>query len=592
LGTKQCYTWVVTDTKQDVLDMLRELAELTELEEADPQSFRVRAYESAAQAIAAQATDLGVLTTKELQKIEGIGKSTAAKIRELLETGKVEKLEALRAKHPPAVVALRRIQGLGPKALQKLRSELGVASIDDLRRALASHAVSGLSGFGAKSEEKLAAALARLDAQGQIGRTPISVALPLAERIVERVREVPGVMHAAFCGSLRRFNETVGDVDVVVAASDATAVMDALVSMPMVDHVLGRGDTKTSVVTHRGTQIDLRVVSQSQLGAALLYFTGSKGHNIKLRQRALARGLTLNEYALSELDSGKVVASESEEQIYGALGLPFIPPVLREDAGEIEAAERGELPTPLGPCIGDFHVHTTVSGDGRSSLSEVIAAARARGCRVLAITDHAEGTLSGVSREALLAQRAEIRAAQAELGDALRLLHGIELNIGKNGELDYDADMRASFDFCLASVHDHFELDRAAQTRRVVAAMHDPAVRMIGHLSARMIGARPPIELDLDQVFAAAEATETALEINGALPRLDLSVDALRRARGRDVTFVLTSDAHHARELERVQYAALNAEKAWIRPERVANTWDPERLAAWAWHRAAAIVTT
>jgi DNA polymerase (family 10) len=228
-----------------------------------------------------------------------------------------------------------------------------------------------------------------------------------------------------------------------------------------------------------------------------------------------------------------------------------------------------------------------VSGDGRSSLQEVIAAARARGCRVLAITDHAEGTLSGVSREALLVQRAEIRAAQAELGDSLRLLHGIELNIGPHGELDYDAELRASFDFCLASVHDHFELDRAAQTRRVITAMREPSVRMIGHLSARMIGGRPPIELDLDQVFAAAEATRTALEINGALPRLDLSVEALRRARGRDLTFVLTSDAHHARELDRVQYAALNAEKAWLPPELVVNTWEPERLAVWAERREA-----
>ena len=561
--------------------MLRELAELTELDEASPNSFRVRAYESAAHAIAAQATDLGVLTVKELQRIEGIGKSTAEKIRELLETGKVAKLETLRAKHPPSVVALTRIQGLGPKALQKLRSELGVASIDDLRRALASHAVRDLPGFGAKSEEKLAAALARLDAQGAVDRTPISVALPLAQRIVERMREVPGVTHAAYCGSLRRFCETIGDVDVVVAARDPGPVMDALVGLTVVERVIGRGEAKTSVVTHRGTQIDLRVVAESQLGAALLYFTGSKGHNIKLRVRALARGLTLNEYALSEIEGGRVVASATEAEIYAALGLAFIPPVLREDAGEIEAAETGTLPAPLGPLIGDFHVHTSVSGDGRSTLEEVVAAARERGCRVLAITDHAEGTLSGVGREALLAQRAEIRALQARVPD-LRLLHGVELNIGPNGELDYDAEFRAGFDWCLASIHDHFELDRAAQTRRVVTAMHDPSVRMIGHLSARMIGARPPVELDLDQVFAAAEATGTALEINGGLPRLDMSSDALRRARGRDVTFVLSSDAHHARELARVQYAALNAEKAWVARERVANTWDAERLAAWA----------
>jgi len=561
--------------------MLRELAELTELDEQNPQSFRVRAYETAAQAITAQATDLGKLTVKELQQIHGIGKSTADKIRELLETGRVAKLETLRRKHPPGVVALLRIQGLGPKTLAKLRAELGVASIDDLRRALAAHEVRTLAGMSAKSEEKLADALARLDAQGSLTRTPISVALPLATRVVERLREVPGVTHAAYCGSLRRFAETIGDIDVVVAAADPAPVMDALVGMNAVERVLGRGESKTSVVTHRGTQIDLRVVAPHQIGAAELYFTGSKGHNIKLRQRALARGLTLNEYALGEMDGGRVVASETEEQIYAALGLPWIPPVLREDAGEIEAAESGTLPRPLGAATGDFHVHTTVSGDGRSSLEEVVAAAKARGYRVLAITDHAEGTRAGATREALLEQRARIRGLQAELGDSLALLHGVELNIGPQGQLDWDAELRASFDWCLASVHDHFELDRAAQTRRVVAAMRDPAVRMIGHLSARMIGARPPIDLDLDAVFAAAEETGTALEVNGALPRLDLSAEALRRARGRNVTFVLTSDAHHARELDRVAFAARNAERAWIEPGRVANAGEPDRLAAW-----------
>jgi DNA polymerase (family 10) len=572
----------MADTKQDVLDMLRELAELTELDEQNPNSFRVRAYETAAQAINAQATDLGVLTVKELQKIQGIGKSTAEKIRELLETGRVTKLEALRQKHPASVVALLRIQGLGTKALAKLRSELGVTSIDDLRRALAAHRVRDLAGFGAKSEEKLTRALQRLDAQGEVGRTPISVALPLATRIVERLREVPGVTHASYCGSLRRFAETIGDIDLVVTASDPEPVMEALVSMRFVDRVLGRGASKTSVVSRRGTQVDLRVVSPAQLGAALLYFTGSKGHNIKLRQRALARGLTLNEYALAESEGGRIVASETEEQIYAALDLPWIAPVLREDAGEIDAAERGALPAPLDGLIGDFHVHTSLSGDGRSSLDDVVAAARARGVRVLAITEHAEGTLSGVSRDDLRAQGERIRAMRASLGDALVLLHGVELNIGPNGELDYDAEFRASFDWCLASVHDHFEMGRFEQTRRVVTAMSDPSVRMIGHLSARMIGGRPPIELDLDAVIEAAEMTGTALEINGALPRLDLSVEALRKARARDVTLVLTSDAHDARELERVQFAARNAERAWIPPERVANTWPAERLAAWA----------
>jgi DNA polymerase (family 10) len=571
----------MADTKQDVLDMLRELAELTMLEEQNPQSFRVRAYESAAQAIGAQATDLGKLTVKELVKIEGIGKSTAEKIRELLETGKVARVEALRAKHPRSVVALLQIQGLGPKAVARLRSELGVESVDDLRRALEERRLRDLRGFGQKSEEKLKLAVERLDEQGALARTPISIALPHAERIVAHLSGVQGVDQVIICGSLRRFSETIGDIDIVVTAAAAEPVMEALVTMVLVERVLGRGERKTSVVTRRGMQVDLRVVEKHQLGAALLYFTGSKGHNIKLRMRALARGLTLNEYGLAQVEGGQRVASETEEAIYAALGLPWIPPVLREDAGEIEAAESGRLPRHIDVIGGDFHVHTNVSGDGRSPLEDVIRGAKARGYHALAITEHAENTLSGVGREALLEQRERFRAVQAELGDTLRLLHGVELNIGPDGELDYDLEFRKGFDWCLASVHSHFELDRLAQTRRVMKAMLDPSVRMIGHLSARMIGHRGGIDLDLDAVFDAAEQTGTALEINGALPRLDMSVEALRRVRSRDVPLVLTSDAHHENELERIKFAALNAERASIDPERVINTWPKERLLSW-----------
>jgi DNA polymerase (family 10) len=571
----------MADTKQDVLDMLRELAELTMLDEGDPQSFRVRAYESAAHAIEAQANDLGAMTVRDLQQIEGIGKGTSAKIRELMDSGKVQKLEELRQKHPASVVALLRVQGLGVKGIKRLRAELGIDSVDALKKAIAEQKLRALKGFGEKSEEKLAKSLARLDEQGA-ERTPISVALPLAERIVAQLRELPGVTHVSYCGSLRRFSETIGDVDLLVVAANAGPVMDAFAKLSVVDRVIGTGDAKSSVVTRRGLQVDLRVVAPHQLGAAQLYFTGSKGHNIKLRQRALARGWTLNEYALAELDGGKVIASETEEQIYQALGLPLIPPVLREDAGEIEAAERGALPQPVRGVLGDFHVHTSVSGDGLSSLEEVVAAAKARGYRVLAITEHAEGTLSGVGRDAMTEQRGRIQAMRAQLGDSLKLMHGVELNIGADGELDYDLEFRRQFDWCLASVHDNFQLDRDAQTKRVIAAMQDPTVRMIGHLSARMIGARPPIDLDLDAIYAAAEQTGTALEINGGLPRLDLSVESLRRARSRNVTFVLTSDAHRASELERVRYAALNAERAWVDPERIANAWDAERLIAWA----------
>ena len=569
------------DTKQDVLDMLRELAELTLLDEGDPQSFRVRAYESALHGVEAHTGDLVAMSAKQLQSIEGVGKSTAEKIRELVESGRVAKLDTLRKQYPPSVVALLRVQGLGPKAVKRLRAELGVESLADLERVVAEQKIRALKGFGTKSEEKLAQTLARMRQQDSGSRTPISVALPLAERVVARLREVPGVSHASYCGSLRRFNETVGDVDILVVASDAQAVMEAVTQLSMVEHVLARGDTKTSVLTRRGTQIDVRVVEDAQLGAAQLYFTGSKGHNIKLRQRALVQGYTLNEYALARSDGGAVVASETEHAIYAALGLPFIPAVLREDAGELEAAERGALPSPLGPIMGDFHVHSELSRDAHPSLEELISAAKARGYAALAITEHAEGVHVGVGREALLAQKQKVQALQAQLGDSLRLLHGVELNIGPDGELDYDLEFRRSFDFCLASVHDHFGLDKHRQTKRILTALQDPTVRMIGHLSARTIGARPPIELDLDAVFAGAAQTGTALEINGALPRLDLSVEALRRSRSYALTLVLTSDAHEVKELGRVQYAALQAERAWIAPESVINVGSAERLLSW-----------
>jgi DNA polymerase (family 10) len=493
----------------------------------------------------------------------------------------VERLEALRQQHPASIVALLRIQGLGPKMLGRLRKELGVQSLDDLRRVLADQRLRGLKNFGEKSEEKLGLALSRLEAQGSLDRTPIAVALPLAERILGELRSVPGVTHAVIAGSLRRFSETIGDIDIIVTATAAEPVMQKLTGLSVVAHVLAHGEGKTSVVTRQGIQIDLRVVAEHQLGAALLYFTGSKGHNIKLRQRALARGLTLNEYSLSELEGGRVIASETEESIYLALGLGYIPPSLREDAGEVEASESGRLPPPLPALNGDFHVHTSVSLDAVSPLADVVAGAQARGYRALAITEHAEGTRAGVGRAALLAQAEQIRAQQAVLGDRLLLLHGVELNIGPAGELDYDAEFRRAFAFCLASVHSHFELDRAAQTERIVRAMQDPSVRMIGHLTARTIGSRPGIELDLEAVLAAAESTGTALEINGALERLDLSVEALRSARQRRVPLVLTSDAHHESELGRIQHAARQVERAGIDPAQIVNTWPVLQLHDW-----------
>lgn len=570
------------DAKHDVVDLLRELAELTILDEGSPQAFRVRAYENAMRAVEATSDDISAMSESQLTKLDGVGKSTAKKIRTYLDTGRLDKLDQLRAAYPPSVVELSQIPGIGPKAVKKLRTELGIESVADLRAALDAQKVRTLSGFGAKKEEKIKEAIRRLGL-GKQRRTSIAKAMPIAQRLVDTLKAREDVVDAAYCGSLRRFRETIGDLDIVVATEgDPKPIMDWLVGLNMVDQVLVHGDKKTSVSTRKGLQIDLRVVAPSQLGAAMLYFTGSKAHNIKLRQRALARGWTLNEYALEETETKAIIAAETESAIYEALGLRFIPPELREDNGEIEAAEEDRLPAGVAAdqVRGDLHVHTDLSGDGRSPLADMVEAARARGYAYLAITEHAEDIpLQGVLREKLAAQREQIDALE---GEDMTILHGAELNIGKDGGLDYDHDFRMSLDWCLASIHTHFDLSREAQTTRVIKAMEDPAVNMIGHLTARTIAKRPPIELDIDAILEAAERTGTALEVNCGLPRLDVSVDILRRARDREVVFIMTSDAHHHRELSRMDWGRLHCHRAWLDPDRIANTWDRDRFLRWA----------
>lgn len=578
----------VPDLKADIVEALKELAELTTLDEGSPQAFRVRAYENAQRAVQGVSGDVAEMTEAQLTKLDGIGKSTAKKIRQFIDSGSIDKLDELRAEYPRSVVEMSHIPGVGPKAVKKLRAELGIESVADLKKAIEEQKIRGLKGFGKKSEEKIAKAIERLGLDGKERRTPIAKALPIALRLVNELEEMDGVVEARYCGSLRRFRETIGDLDIVVASDDSKPIMDWLVGLPMVSDVIVHGETKTSVLTHKGLQIDLRVVEPKQFGAACLYFTGSKAHNIKLRQRAMDKGWLLNEYALEEAETGKVVASETEEAIYEALGLPWIPEVLREDDGEIEAAEKGNLPRAiaLDDLRGDLHVHTDLSGDGRSPLEDMVAGAKARGYRFLAITEHAEDIpLQGVKRDDLLAQRERIQALQEELGDELTLLHGVELNIGPEGELDYDHEFRMLFDWCLASVHTHFDLSKEQQTKRIVAAMKDPSVNMIGHLTARTIGKRPPIELDMPTILETAEKTRTGLEINSGLPRLDLSTAILRDARERDVVFVMTSDAHHVSELDRMQWGVKQALRGWVEPDKVANLWTRERFLDWTRER-------
>ena len=571
---------------RELLAQLGELHRLTILDDGSAQSFRARAYERALRRLRDAPEDLAALPEAELLELDGVGKAIARKVREFFDHGRIAKLEQLRERFPPAVQRLAAVPGLGPKTLARLREELGIASIEQLQAALEQHLVRGLPGLGAKTEQALTRGLRRFRLAGKELRLPIAQALPDAQLLAAALAELPAVERVCYCGSLRRLRPTAADLDLLVAAADPRPVMERFAALPLLDSDSGGaagGDTRASRFTRRGLQVDLRVVTPAQFGAAALYFTGSQAHNVKLRGLAAARGWRLNEYGLWD-ERKTCLAAAAERDIYAALDLQFIPPPMREDRGEVEAAARGELPeaAALADLRGDLHLHTDASGDGRSTLEQMAAAGAARGFSYLAVTDHgADLGRNGVSRERLLAQRAALRKLDGA-HPGLRLLHGVELNIGADGSLDYDAAFRASFDWCVAAVHSAFDLDRAAQTRRLIRAMEDPAVNVIGHLSGRRIGRRPGIELDLDAVLAAAARTGTAIEINGALSRLDAAADVLRRSRAWGVTIVVNSDAHHVSEFERLQWGVRQAQRGWVARDRIANTWPPERFLAWA----------
>lgn len=594
-------------TTADVLAMLDELSSLTTLEEESPQSFKVRAYENAGLAIEGFGADITSLSVAELTKIKGVGKATATKIRELVDTGSVEKLETLRERYPPAFVELSKIPGLGPKTLKLVRSELGVENVEDLRQAIADEQLRTLPRMGATSEAKIAKAIDRLGLTGKDRRTPIAEALPLADRLVTELGLIDGVTDVAFCGSLRRMSETIGDVDITVASTDPSAVMATVVGHGLASEIVLQGETKTSFLTAQGLQVDVRVVAPEQFGAAALYFTGSKAHNIALRQRAIDRGWILNEYGLSvappkkrpgddattddpqpaggEADPqpGDVIASATEEEIYAALELTFVPPPMREATGEVDAAADSTLPevVQLSDMKGDLHYHTDRSGDGRAPLTDMVKVAADRGYRYLAITDHGEDlAINGSTREQFLEHREAIRELQKEYPD-LTILFGCELNIGPTGGLDYDADFRSEFEYTVASVHSHFDQSPREQTTRLVKAISDPTVDSIGHLTGRYIGRRPGIEIDIDIVLEALFTFDVALEINGALDRLDAASDVVRRAVNRGVKLVINTDSHHTSDLGRMEYGVLTAQRGWAPRDLVVNTWERDRFLDW-----------
>lgn len=411
------------------------------------------------------------------------------------------------------------------------------------------------------------------------GRTLLDTATELAEQLVAVLSAVPGCTRCAYAGSLRRMRETVGDIDVLATAEDSAPLMAALTGLPSVAEVIGSGSTKTSVRTTQGVQVDLRVLPEEDWGAALVYFTGSKAHNIKLRTMAVRAGLKLSEYGLFEVDGGAKVVSETEDEVYAALGLPWIPPPLREDRGEIEAALDGGLPDLVqeSDLRGDLHTHTDLT-DGLATLEEMIDTAAARGYSYFAVTDHAPDlVMQRMTDEKMLAQREQLRQL-AGRHKKLRLLHGTELNIGPDGGVDWPPEFLAGFDVCVASVHSHFTLDRAAQTRRLIRACENPYVHVIGHLTTRRIGRRGPIDVDLDAVFEAAARTGTAIEINSSPQRLDLRDEDVLRARRHGVRFAIDSDAHATGQLGYPRYGIGTAQRGWLTAEDVVNTWTWQKL--------------
>ena len=555
--------------------LLQEYADLLSLTGGD--AFRARAYEKAARAVGGHPQDVAKLDVKGLQQIPGVGKSTAEKIAEYLHSGRVGALEDLRAKIPSGVREVMGIPTVGPKKALTLYRELGIGSVDELADAIRADRLHDVAGFGDRSAERILQGIELRRASG--GRAGIDVATALAEEVVAALSAVPGCTRCAYAGSLRRMRETVGDVDVLATADDSAPLTAALTALPYVTDVIASGPAKASVRTAGGLQVDLWVVPPEDWGAALVYFTGSKAHTVRLRTMAVKAGLKLSEYGLVRAGDGAVVASASEEEVYAALGLPWIPPPLREDRGEIEAGLRGELPQVVTEqdLRGDLHTHTDLT-DGVAPLEEMLAAAAARGYAYVAVTDHAPDlVMQRMTDEKMLAQRARLHELAGRYG-RMRLLHGTELNIGPDGGVDWPAGFLAGFDVCVASVHSHFGLDRAAQTRRLVRACENPHVHVIGHPTTRLIGRRAPIDVDLDEVFRACARTGTAMEVNGSPHRLDLRDEHILRAKGFGVRFAVDSDAHSPGQLGYPRYGIGTAQRAGLTPEDVINTWPWQRL--------------
>jgi len=562
---------------EEVEALLQEYADLVLITGKD--SFKARVYEKAARSIGGYHADVSRMDVEELRKIPNVGASIAEKVVEYFRTGSVQAIDEARAKIPAGVRALTAIPTLGPKKAMQLYEQLHVSSVDELVEAIQAEKLRGVRGFGKKTEDNILHGIELMQQAGD--RVHINVAMDLAEEIVAELSRLTGCQRCTYAGSLRRMRETIGDIDVLAAADDSGPVMDAFTQLPYVREVIARGDTKTSVRTTKGLQVDLRVIPPDAWGAALQYFTGSKAHNVRTREIAVQRKLKLSEYGLFDVETGKRIVSETEEEVYERLGLPWIPPVLREDRGEIAAGRRGQLPVLVSEqdVRGDLHTHTTLT-DGLSTLEEMVAAAAARGYEYYAITDHAPNLyMQQMTDEKMLLQRRAVRALDARQ-PSMRLLHGTELNIDPAGEVDWPPEFLAGFDLCVASVHSHFTQTRDEMTRRFVRACENPYVNIIGHPTTRMIGKRPGVDVDLDAVFAAAARTGTALEVNAYPDRLDLRDEHIRWAKRHGVKFSIDTDSHSTVHLGFLRYGVGTAQRGWLTAEDVINTWPLDKLRA------------
>jgi len=566
--------------RREAARVLREVGALLQLKGEDP--FKTRAYETAAARIEELTEErfAELVQGQKLDELPGVGEAISKKLLALCESGRLPYLDELRAEFPPGMLDLLRVPDLGPKKAAALWRELKVGSIDELAQACRDGRVRSLKGFGAKTESRLLLNIASMP-DGD-GRRPLGDVRPIALELAARLRGVPGVSHAEAAGSVRRFRETVNDADIVVAAADANPAFEALVGSPAVARVLGRGDTKCSVVLRDGLQVDVRVVPEESWATALHHFTGSKAHHVRLRGLAREKGLTISEWGVERLEGGERLPIHSEAELYAALGLPFVPPEMREDQGEIEAGLQGKLPRPIeaDDLAGLVHAHTRDS-DGQATILEMAQAAGQRGACYLTITDHSRsaGYAGGLSVERLQAQWEEIAQVQA-LVPEVSLLKGSEVDILEDGTLDFPDEVLSKLDVVIASIHSRFKMDEEAMTARLLKALDNPFVDVLAHPTGRLIGKRPPYAFKLETVLDRAARNKVAIEINGNPERLDLSAEHARQAVARGVKLVLTTDAHTVSCLSHLEYAVATARRGWVRREDVLNCLEVEPFLA------------